>query len=536
MLSPITAFEFASALRRCVPRTPAAVAVANSAGPDSTCLLFLLRQLFAPSALLSIHVVHHLQPASTSMAVIAAENADLLGVPHHVAHIPWGVPPFPPRPTTGPVERTARDARYHLLFRALSSARVPLLALGHHADDQLETAIMRLARGSSFLGAAGMLPLRRWGMGSPHSLASFGYRGLNAFLMRPLLPFPKDRILATCHANHLHYINDPSNWHPHLTPRNAIRHSLRDNPPFSRPVPLPPTSPVSLDSIISASLSLQSIAPDVAGEKLRLYSAVSRLATRAENANLKVTSHLTEHALPSPIGTLLLSSAKLLRITDPDVRFALVLRVIRYVSFHPWGSLRADADRRQSSIHRIVCALWADDPQASQIKTFTTGGGVLWSPAIFNPDKSLRVGNQCLRSALGPGDHFCWLASRTPPFSKNPRQQGAGSPTALVIDPTEQLRAAMSSIPADPLQILYDCRFLLCIDPLQMPIHVKSALQHTTASIKILPFTQYYWPKVVLQCESRPDQVLAVPQKGSLDATVPPSWISIQWVRPLDAI
>ena len=246
-----------------------------------------------------------------------------------------------------------------------------------------------------------------------------------------------------------------------------------------------------------------------------------------------VTSHLTQHALPSPTGTILLSSTELLDITDPDVRFALVLRVIRYVSFHPWGSLRADADRRKSSINRIVRALW--DP-ASQINKFTAGGGVLWTPAIYNPTKSLRVGNQCLHSTLGLDDRFCWLASRVPPFSKNP-QQGTGSSTQLVIDLTERLAAAMIS-PSDPIQVLYDCRFLLRIDPLQMPTHVKSALEEPdrTASIKVVPFTPYFWPKVVLQRKDCPGQVLAMPREnGTVNATGTSSWISIQWIRPLDA-
>ncbi|KAF8447804.1 PP-loop family-domain-containing protein [Boletus edulis BED1] len=525
-MSPIHKLEFAAALGRCLPLlSRPVIAVANSAGPDSTCLLFLLRQLFPPHALLSVHVHHHLQHASSHMAHTAAENAHILGIPHRVAHIPWGAPPFPPVPTTGSVERIARDARYNLLFHLISRARVSLLALGHHADDQLETAIMRLACGSTLL-AAGMRPCRRWGMGSDYPLALFGYQGLNAFVVRPLLPFPKDRILATCHANHLHYINDPTNVQPHITPRNAIRHCLRD-PPFSRPVTLPPTAPVSLIKIKNAVLLLQDIAPDVAGEKRRLHAAVVKLTAKTEYVDRKVTSHLTQHVLPSPIGTLLLSSTKLLGITDPDVRFALVLRVIRYASFHPWGSLRADADRRRSSIHRIVSALWASDPQKSQTKKFTAGGGVLWTPAIYNPNKSLRLGNQCLHATLHPGDHFCWLASRVPPFSKNP-QQGAGSPTKLVIDLTERLKATIIS---DPLQVLYDCRFLLRIDPLQMPTHVKSSLDDT-ASIKVLPYTHYYWPKVVLQHESHPDQVLAVPNEDG----IPQSWISIQWVRPLDAI
>lgn len=215
-MSPIRLVEFAAALARSLPRRAnPVIAIANSAGPDSTCLLFLLRQLFPPHALLSLHVVHNLQSASHEMALTAADNARTLGIPHHVAHIPWGVPPFPPLPTTGPVERAARDARYHLLFHAITRARASFLALGHHADDQVETAILRLARGSSLLGAAGMRPSRRWGMGSDSPLASFGHHGLNTFILRPLLPFSKVSALSPprLHHSHAHFMLEQDSGH-----------------------------------------------------------------------------------------------------------------------------------------------------------------------------------------------------------------------------------------------------------------------------------------------------------------------------------
>ncbi|KIK94290.1 hypothetical protein PAXRUDRAFT_828154 [Paxillus rubicundulus Ve08.2h10] len=559
-LSPILLGEFLAALTRCAPPsgwpTQSKIAVANSGGPDSTCLLFLLAKLVShpesrtnhrqlPQSVISLHVDHKLQEASTNMAARSSANAASLGVEHHTSGIPWGVAPFPPKPANGAFEKIAREARYQLIFDAMTSTGATIVAFGHHADDQLETSLMRLARGSTKLGAAGMRRCRRWGMGSGNSegtLGWVGHRGLNRFIVRPLLHFQKDRILATCEANALDYINDPTNFQPELTLRNAIRHIInndRSSSPIQFDEPsLPPGSPVSLEKIRHAASFLQSTVTDVAGVEEALRCAIENLALTAEYINEQVTSHLRECALPSPTGTLLLSSSQLSNITDHDVRFAIILRVMRYVSFHPWGSIRADGDRRQSGIRRIAQFLWTPDPQAAQIKRFTAGGGVLWTPAIFSPRKPLRVGNQCLQLPLRSDDQFCWLASRIPPFFKNP-QEGAGSSSRLTLELTAQLRAGIySDMPTDTFEVLYDCRFLLRIDPTQMPERVKSILskQDKTVSIKVIPFTNYYWPKVVLQRESRPDQVLAVlGPEGTTDTMGAPPWISMQWVRLLDA-
>ncbi|KAF9227747.1 hypothetical protein BS17DRAFT_694552 [Gyrodon lividus] len=559
-LSPILLVEFLVALSRCTPQSGwsihSKIAVANSGGPDSTCLLFLLAKLIAdpetrskyrqplPVSLVSLYVDHKLQAASTDMAARSSANAASLGVDHHTLEIPWGVTPFPQRPTHDTFEKMAREARYQLIFDAMTQSEATIAAFAHHADDQIETSIMRLARGSTKIGAAGMRWCRRWGMGSGNSESTLGWvgqRGLNRFIIRPLLHFPKDRILATCEANGLHYIDDPTNFQPELTLRNAVRHMI-NNGRFSSPIhageaSLPPGSPVSLEKITHAFSFLQSTVTEaeVSGVEERLRCAIKKLAVTTEDIDNQVTSHLRVCALSSPTGTLLLSSSKLSDITDNDVRFAIILRVMRYVSFHPWGSVRADGDRRQSGIRRIAKFLWTPNPQADQIKRFTAGGGVLWTPAIFNPGKPLRVGNQCLQPPLRSDDQLCWLASRIPPFFKNP-QEGAGSSSRLTVELTERLGAAMDS--DMPFEVLYDCRFLLCIVPTQMPKHLKSILrnQDKTVSVKIIPFTNYYWPKVVLQRESYPDQVLAVlNQKGAVDTMGSPPWISMRWVRLLDA-
>ena len=203
-------------------------AVASSAGPDSTCLLFLLRRMIDnqpknnalagldfPNTILSLHVNHDLQSDAEKMAYAAGTAAKRFKALHSELRIPWGEPPFPPRPRMGacpadasagasadvggdPIESVARTARYRLMFDAmtLQERRVHVLATGHHADDQIETVLMRLGSGSSVLGLGGMRPVRRFGMAMGKNQSDFGWfghEGLDRWIVRPLLDVPKVR-------------------------------------------------------------------------------------------------------------------------------------------------------------------------------------------------------------------------------------------------------------------------------------------------------------------------------------------------------
>ncbi|OBZ65714.1 tRNA(Ile)-lysidine synthase [Grifola frondosa] len=261
-----------------------------------------------PEDVVSIHVDHDLQKASTSMAEAAATSATALGVQHISSLITWGSGSYPQRPEEGSIESTARLARYHKIQSFMVSNHVPIVAFGHHADDQVETSIMRLLRGSSSMGAAGMRPVRRWGMGGhlgqPWSI--LGAKGMLNWIVRPLLTVSKDRILATCDANNLHYVNDPTNFQPDLTVRNTIRHVLAEK----------------LNKLNESIQFLRDMSHS-SDRQVQLQEGVGRLGLRRDEVDTQVTILLNRIKQQCPPSTLVISCDGFSDVTDPDVRIAL---------------------------------------------------------------------------------------------------------------------------------------------------------------------------------------------------------------------
>lgn len=128
------------------------------------------------------------------MSLKTSEIARRLGIPHELLHVPWGSSPYPVKPSPGQsFESIARDVRYTLLLSSMRRHGVDVIAFGHHADDQLETFLMRLANGTGFLGLGGMKPIRRFGMGdgSPSQMGWYGTEGMERWIIRPLLGVSK---------------------------------------------------------------------------------------------------------------------------------------------------------------------------------------------------------------------------------------------------------------------------------------------------------------------------------------------------------
>ncbi|HEY1153055.1 MAG TPA: tRNA lysidine(34) synthetase TilS [Pseudolabrys sp.] len=201
----------AGALFRGLETAPGLV-LAVSGGPDSTALMWLaarwhraLRPRDKP-ALLAVTVDHGLRRESAGEARAVARLAKQLGVPHRTLR--W----TGRKPSTG-VPEAARIARYALLAQAAHTAGATHVLTAHTRDDQAETVLMRLARGSGLTGLGAMAMLT--------GLAAPGATPL--LLARPLLGLPKARLIATLDAARVAYADDPTNRDPRYT-----RPRLRD--------------------------------------------------------------------------------------------------------------------------------------------------------------------------------------------------------------------------------------------------------------------------------------------------------------------
>ena len=168
----------------------AKICVALSGGLDSTVLLHVMAALAAGTRanLRAIHVDHGLQAASPAWA-------DACAAACHAASVPLEILTLRLAPSRGAsVEAAAREARYAALAPLVSDGEWLLTA--HHRDDQLETVLIQLLRGSGVAGLAAM-PAR----------VAFG-RGSHA---RPLLDFDRAELAAYAGVHGLAWIDDPMN-------------------------------------------------------------------------------------------------------------------------------------------------------------------------------------------------------------------------------------------------------------------------------------------------------------------------------------
>jgi tRNA(Ile)-lysidine synthase len=192
---PVTAAEFAKSMDAFAPFEPAPrLAVAVSGGSDSMALLLLARDWARPrgGGVFALTVDHGLRAESAAEARQVAARCAALGIDHAI--LLWEGP----RPSSG-IEAAAREARYRLLEAWCSEHGVLHLLLAHQREDQAETVLMRLRRGSGADGLAAM--------------SSIAERR-DVRLLRPLLAVPRRRLRALLAGAGEAWIDDPSNRNP----------------------------------------------------------------------------------------------------------------------------------------------------------------------------------------------------------------------------------------------------------------------------------------------------------------------------------
>jgi tRNA(Ile)-lysidine synthase len=189
--------------------------LAVSGGADSMALMHLVARWLergrdSSPEVLVVTVDHGLRPESLREAIWVARQAKKLGLRHET--LTWQGE----KPSSG-IQEAAREARYRLLAERsllLAAGRRSAVVTAHHQDDQAETFLMRLARGSGLDGLCGI----------PHVRVMAGCRS-GPVILRPLLGVAKSRLLATLESHGLEWIEDPSN-EAALFERVRIRRAL----------------------------------------------------------------------------------------------------------------------------------------------------------------------------------------------------------------------------------------------------------------------------------------------------------------------
>lgn len=198
--------RFRTATEKLTGTSPTAdrqLGIAVSGGPDSMALLLLATQSY-PGAIAAATVDHQLRPESADEAKHVTDICAQLGVPHTIL--------TPTEPISGNLQSAARAARYALLEEWRTAQSIDWIATAHHADDQLETVLMRLLRGSGVDGLSAIRPA-------------------NGAIIRPLLGIGKAELSDYLHTQGIDAVSDPSNTDPQFD-RVRMRDALVSLPDF----------------------------------------------------------------------------------------------------------------------------------------------------------------------------------------------------------------------------------------------------------------------------------------------------------------
>ncbi len=261
------------------------VVIGLSGGPDSMSLLHILLAL-APQWNLTLalaHLDHRIRSDSQEDVRFLERVAKETHLPLHVKTV--DVPRLADQRRTG-IEETARDARYRFFSEVAQDANAQAVALAHNADDQVETILMRLLRGTGMRGLQG-IPIKRPLLPGVH-------------VVRPLLETTREEIVYFLKERNLTFILDQSNEDTSYT-RNKVRMQLlplleKDYNPNIRQVVRHTAALLSEDEAFLSDVCAQ-IYPTLVLEQSPHAVRFNATPLRAQPANLqkRFVRHAFEH-------------------------------------------------------------------------------------------------------------------------------------------------------------------------------------------------------------------------------------------------
>ncbi len=306
-----------------------ALVLAVSGGPDSTALLWLASRwrnsLKRAPRLVAVTVDHGLRRESESEARAVARLAKSLKVEHRTLR--WrGI-----KPRTG-LPAAAREARYSLLADAAGKIGATHVVTAHTRDDQAETLMMRLARGSGLSGLAAMARETRRG---PITIA------------RPLLDVPKARLIATLRRAGIAYADDPTN---------------RDRS-FTRP-------------------RFRELMPQLTAEGIDSRN-LARLAQRLARANAALESVVSvmEHSIgrTSPAGLIEIDARAFATLPD-EIALRLLGRAVTALGYEGSAEL--------AKLEELLASLRAAAERRERIKQTLAGAMITLEPDLIVVDRA----------------------------------------------------------------------------------------------------------------------------------------------------
>jgi tRNA(Ile)-lysidine synthase len=182
--------------------------LAVSGGPDSLALLLLANAAFE-GRVEAATIDHGLRRESPIEALHVEDICERIGCPHTILNVTV-------EDGKAGVQAEARKARYAALGLWAAKKNISRLATAHHADDQAETVLMRLQRGSGVAGLSGIRPVRADG---------------SLLILRPLLGWTKAELVHLVSRAGVEAVEDPSNQDQRFD-RAAMRRFLGHNPQF----------------------------------------------------------------------------------------------------------------------------------------------------------------------------------------------------------------------------------------------------------------------------------------------------------------